>query len=97
METKIFVGGIPWATTAEELTQFFTDALGGPESEVGAVVKSNVLYDKVTGKARGFGFVTFSTKEAADLAIEKTNGADYNGRTLKVNMAIERDNSAPRQ
>jgi RNA recognition motif-containing protein len=51
----------------------------------------NLMQDRVTGKARGFGFVTMETKESADAAIEALNGRDFQGRSLTVNEARPRE------
>ena len=79
MANKLFVAGIPWATTDEDLRNIF--------SEAGTVVSANVIKDKFTGKSRGFGFVEMSTPEEAAHAIEVMNGKEVEGRPITVNEA----------
>jgi cold-inducible RNA-binding protein len=75
---KLFVGGLPWATTGDELNQLFTQA--------GAVTSAVVINDRATGRSKGFGFVEMSDEDAQK-AIEMFNGQEYGGRTLVVNEA----------
>jgi RNA recognition motif-containing protein len=79
MATKLFVGGLAWATTDEKLKEFF--------SQAGTVVSANVIHDKFTGKSKGFGFVEMSTDEEAQAATEKLNGQSLDGRSIVVNEA----------
>jgi RNA recognition motif-containing protein len=79
MATKLFVGGLAWATTSEKLRDFF--------SEAGTVVSANVITDKFTGKSKGFGFVEMASDEEAKAATEKLNGQNLDGRTIVVNEA----------
>ncbi len=53
---KLFVGGLPWATTSDELNQLF--------SQAGAVISATVISDKMTGRSKGFGFVEMSDEDA---------------------------------
>uniref|UniRef100_A0A7S0N9G7 RRM domain-containing protein n=1 Tax=Cryptomonas curvata TaxID=233186 RepID=A0A7S0N9G7_9CRYP len=66
-ELKLFVGGLPWAMESEELKQAF--------SEFGAVQDANIVYDRETGRSRGFGFVTFTEKAHAEAACNQMNQA----------------------
>ncbi len=75
---KLFVGGLPWATTSDELNQLF--------SQAGAVISAVVIQDKMTGRSKGFGFVEMSDEDAQK-ATEMFNGQDYGGRNLVVNEA----------
>lgn len=84
MGKSLYVGGIPWKTTAEELEEAF--------SEFGDVVKAVVITDKETGKSRGFGFVEMADDNEAEVAIQKMDGADFNGRRIKVNVATQKKN-----
>lgn len=79
MAKKLFVGGIPWATTSDDLQQLF--------SQHGSVSSATVITDKMTGRSRGFGFVEFANDAEADAAIAALNNSDYNGRTLVVKEA----------
>ncbi len=81
--TKLFVGGIAWATTE--------DALRAAFEAVGEVVEAKIITDKFSGKSRGFAFVTMKTAEDAKKAIEQLDGSDLDGRTIKVNEARPRE------
>jgi RNA recognition motif-containing protein len=77
---KLFVGNLPYAATEADLTDFF--------SQAGVAVDSvNVMRDRFTGEARGFGFVEINDDAAANRAIEACNGRDLLGRALVVNEA----------
>jgi len=77
---KLFVGNLPYAATEADVTDFFTQA--------GVTVDSvNVMRDRFTGEARGFGFVEIHDDAAANRAIEACNGRDLMGRALVVNEA----------
>ncbi len=83
MNTKLYVGNLTFDATENDLQDLF--APHGPVTEV------NLMQDRVTGKARGFGFVTMETKEAADAAIQALNGKEFKGRALTVNEARPRE------
>ena len=77
---KLFVGNLPYGATEADVTDFFTQA--------GVTVDSvNVMRDRFTGEARGFGFVEIHDDAAANRAIEACNGRDLMGRALVVNEA----------
>src|SRR5512141_45810 len=79
MGTKIFVGGLAWATTSEGLKAAF-DACG-------SIVEAKVVTDRDTGRSRGFGFVTFTDDAGCRKAIETMDGATIDGRQVRVNEA----------
>ncbi len=79
MGTKIFVGGLAWATTSDSLRAAF--------EACGSVVEAKVVEDRETGRSRGFGFVTFADAAGCKKAIETMNGASLDGRELRVNEA----------
>jgi len=79
MAKKLFVGGIPWATTSDDLQQLF--------SAHGTVSSATVITDKMSGRSRGFGFVEFANDAEADAAIAALNNSQYGGRTLVVKEA----------
>src|SRR5688500_11714515 len=81
MGKNIYVGNLPYTTTAEDLTEAF--------SQSGTVSRSQMVSDRGTGRSRGFGLVERS--DGADEAIARMNGADLNGRTLTVNEARPRE------
>lgn len=79
MGKKLYVGNLPYQTTSDQLRDMFT--------EYGEVVDATVITDRATGRSKGFGFVEFASDDAADKAIEATNGQDMGGRALRVNEA----------
>ncbi|RPH81106.1 MAG: RNA-binding protein [Candidatus Rokuibacteriota bacterium] len=79
MAQKLFVGGLPFSTSNEQLRALF--------AETGEVASATVVTDRDTGRSRGFGFVEMATPEAADEAINRLNGRDYEGRRLQVEKA----------
>ncbi len=83
MNTKLYVGNLSYDVTENDLQDLF--AQYGPVSEV------SLMLDKMTGRSRGFAFVTMSTKEAADAAAQNLNGKEWEGRALTVNEARPRE------
>lgn len=79
MAKKLFVGGIPFNSTSDDLKQHFAAA--------GSVVSAQVISDKFSGRSKGFGFVEMSSDDEADKAIEMFNGQEMDGRKLVVNEA----------
>ena len=79
MAHKLFIGGLPFATSSDALREMFAQA-GGVESAA-------VVMEQGTDRSRGFGFVEMATAEEADAAVKKFNGHEMNGRTLKVELA----------
>ncbi|GAB4829895.1 Cinnamyl-alcohol dehydrogenase Flavonol reductase/cinnamoyl-CoA reductase [Ancistrocladus abbreviatus] len=84
IEFRCFVGGLAWATDDQTLGRAF--------SQFGEVLESKVINDRETGRSRGFGFVTFATKQAMRDAIEGMNGQNLDGRNITVNEAQSRGN-----
>jgi len=80
---KLYVGGLPYATTEDELEDLF--------AEHGTVESVRVITDRMTGRSKGFGFVEMSSSEEAEVAAEKLNNSDLEGRTLVVNEARPRE------
>ncbi|KAG7560580.1 RNA recognition motif domain [Arabidopsis thaliana x Arabidopsis arenosa] len=76
-EGRLYVGNLPYTITSSELSQLF--------GEAGNVVDVQIVYDKVTDRSRGFGFVTMGTIEEAKEAIQMFNSSQIGGRTVKVN------------
>src|SRR5260221_14454790 len=83
MSTKLFVGNLSFNTTENELHDAF--------AAHGTVVAANLMMDRMSGKPRGFAFVTMSTPEEAQKAIEALNGFQLGGRALTVNIARPRE------
>jgi len=83
MSTKLFVGNLSFNTTENDLNDAF--------AAHGTVVEANLMMDRTTGRPRGFGFITMSTPEEAQKAIEALNGKSVDGRALTVNVARPRE------
>ena len=83
MNTKLFVGNLSFNTTENDLQDAF--------AAHGTVAEANLMTDRVTGKPRGFAFITMATPEEAQKAIEAMNGASLDGRALTVNEAKPRE------
>jgi cold-inducible RNA-binding protein len=83
MGTKVFVGGLSWDASDDDLKQLF--------GECGTVSDGVILQDRETGRSRGFGFVTFASDEEAKAAIEKFHDFEFMGRKLTVNEARPRE------
>ncbi|HEY4952050.1 MAG TPA: RNA-binding protein [Verrucomicrobiae bacterium] len=79
MSTKLFVGNLSFNTTENEIQEAF--------AAHGTVVEANLMMDRMSGRSRGFAFVTMSTPEEAQKAIEAMNGANLGDRALTVNIA----------
>src|SRR5256712_12255568 len=79
MSTKLYVGGLPYSVTEQQLNELF--------AQQGTVSSAKVITDKFTGQSRGFGFVEMSTTEEAQKAISTLNGTQLDGRSLTVNEA----------
>jgi cold-inducible RNA-binding protein len=83
MNNKLFVGNISFDTTENDLQDAF--------AAHGSVIEANLMMDRATGRPRGFGFVTMSTDEEAQKAMNAMNGVSLNGRNLTVNVARPRE------
>lgn len=83
MAKNLFIGGIPYSVTSDEMKSLFEQA--------GSVVSANVIIDKMTNRSKGFGFVEMSTEEEAQKAIQMFNGYEFNGRKIIVNEARPRE------
>lgn len=76
---KLFVGGLPFSTTDEELETLF--------KEFGTVASAKVITDRDTGRSKGFGFVEFESADEGKAAEAALNGKDFGGRNITVNEA----------
>ena len=83
MSSKLFVGNLSFNTTENDLNDAF--------AAFGTVTETNLMMDRETGRPRGFGFITMSSPEEAQKAIEAMNGKDMDGRALTVNIAKPRE------
>ena len=83
MAKRIYVGGLPYSATEEDLENLFSSA--------GTVKEATIVTDRYTGQAKGFGFVEMESDTDADTAISTLNGTQMGGRTLTVNEAKPRE------
>ena len=82
---SIYVGNIPYEVSKEDLSNIF--------AEYGTVTRVYLPLDRETGRVRGFGFVEMSSETEEEAAIETLDGAEWMGRTLRVNEAKPRENN----
>ena len=82
MATKLYVGNLSYQTTDQQLNDLF--------SEAGNVSSAQVVTDRYTGQARGFGFVEMASEDEAQQAIAAINGRNIDGRALVVNESRPR-------
>ncbi len=83
MSTKLFVGNLSFDTTENDLHDAF--------AAHGTVIEANLMMDRMSGRPRGFGFVTMGSADEAQKAIDALNGASIGGRNLTVNIARPRE------
>jgi RNA recognition motif-containing protein len=82
MGTRLYVGNLSFSSTGETVREAF--------SRIGEVTDVHIVTDRTSGQSRGFGFVTMGSPAEAQKAIEAMNGANLDGRPLRVNEAEER-------
>ena len=82
MNNRLYVGNLAFHTTEETLQRVF--------QACGEVAETKLVLDRETGRSRGFAFVSMATEDGARKAIAEMNGADLDGRALRVNEAEER-------
>ncbi|MSU62319.1 MAG: RNA-binding protein [Pedosphaera sp.] len=87
MSTKLFVGNLSYNTTENDLHDAF--------AAHGTVIEANLMLDRMSGRSRGFAFVTMSTPEEAQIAVEALNGTPLDGRNLTVNVARPKEDRPP--
>ncbi|MEI6314441.1 MAG: RNA-binding protein [Syntrophus sp. (in: bacteria)] len=79
MVKKLYIGNLADDVTEDDLRANF--------GEIGEIVSLVIIRDKITGMSRGFGFVEMSTEQQAEEAVQKFNGGELLGRTIRVNEA----------
>jgi cold-inducible RNA-binding protein len=84
MGIKLYVGNLSFSVRSEDLSGFFED--------FGAVLSAKVITDRETGRSKGFGFVEFEDESAGREAIDKANGAEFQGRQMRVTEAMPQEN-----
>ena len=87
VSVKLYVGNLPYDVDDSKLKELF--------SSFGEISESVVIKDKYSGRSKGFGFVTFESKESADNAISEMNDKEIQGRQMKVNEARPLDPDGP--
>lgn len=89
MGNKLFVGGLSWNITNDELRKIF--------SAVGTVLSAEVVFERETGRSKGFAFVEMGTPEEAQRAIEQLDGKEFDGRRIGVSIARPKEERPPRR
>jgi len=87
--TKLYVGGIPYSTTEDQLRTAFEEA--------GTVTSASIIMDRMTNRSRGFGFVEMADEASAQAAIDRWDGKDFDGRMLSVSLARPQGERPPRE
>ena len=87
MAKRLFIGGLPFSSTEDELKTLFAQA--------GTVISATIIIDKFSGRSKGFGFVEMSTDEEATKAIETLNNTELGGRKLIVAEAKPMEERRP--
>jgi RNA recognition motif-containing protein len=82
MAKKLYVGNLTYETTEDSLKTLF--------SSFGTVASAKIIFDRDSGKSKGFGFIEMSSEEEANAAIAGTNGREFEGRQLRVNEAMDK-------
>ena len=85
MEAKLYVGNLSYETTEDDLRRLFT--------QVGTVNDVALIKDRDTGSSKGFAFVTMSSQDEANKAIQQFNGRSLGNREMKVNTARPRESN----
>jgi RNA recognition motif-containing protein len=85
MESKLYVGNLPYSTSADDLRNLF--------SQAGTVVSADVIMDRMSGQSKGFAFVQMETPAEAEKAISMFNGYKMGNRELKVNLARPKEDT----
>src|SRR3989304_8915255 len=88
MTKRLFVGGLPYSVTSQQLNDLF--------APFGKVNSANVISDKFTGNSKCFGFVEFEDEKEADEAVKKMSETEVEGRKITVNVARPLEERGPR-
>lgn len=83
MSNKLFVGNLSFNTTENDLQDAF--------AVFGTITEASLMIDRMTSRSRGFAFITMSTPEEAQKAIDGMNGKEMDGRAITVNIARPRE------
>ncbi|MFC2039215.1 RNA recognition motif domain-containing protein [Chloroflexota bacterium] len=82
MASKLYVGGLSYDTTEDQLTEAF--------AKFGTVESTKVIMDRYSDRSKGFGFVEMSSNSEAQKAMQGLNGSVLDGRSIRVDHAQER-------
>ncbi len=85
---KLYVGNLPWSMSGDSLREMF--------AQFGEVTEAVIISDRMTGRSKGFGFVTFATDEQASAAAQEMHQKDIEGRKIVVNVARPREEGGNR-
>lgn len=88
-QKKLYVGNLPWSMTSDSLRDMF--------SSYGEITDAVVISDRMSGRSKGFGFVTFANEADAQKAAAEMNDKDVEGRKLVVNTAKPREERPERR
>lgn len=88
MAKRLYVGGLPYSSTEDDVKQLF--------SQAGAVASAAIIMDRELGRSKGFGFVEMENDADAQTAISMFDGKDFEGRKLTVNEARPREERSDR-
>ena len=80
---KLYVGNLPWSITNDSLHELF--------AQFGEIAEATVISDRMSGRSKGFGFVTFANEADADKAVQEMNEKEVDGRKIVVNVAKPRE------
>ena len=86
---KLYVGNLSFQTNEQDLNKLF--------AQFGTVTETNLIMDRETGRPRGFGFITMSSAEEGQKAIDALHGQNHDGRDLTVNEARPMESRGPRR
>ena len=86
-QNKLYVGNFPYSVDESQLREMF--------SSFGEIQDIGLIKDRETGRSKGFAFITFATQQAAEKALT-LNGKEMEGRSIKVNMAQEKESRGGR-
>lgn len=86
MQNKLFVGNLSWDTTDETMRAFF--------EKLGEVLEAKVIFDRASGRSKGFGFVTMATEELANQAVEELDNQELDGRAIRISIARPKEERA---
>lgn len=82
---RVYIGNLSWEVNEEILSEVLR--------EYGSLVNAKVVYDRATGRSRGFGFINFSKQSEAEAAVASLNRKELEGRSMRVDLALSSRNT----